>query len=262
MIKNTLGLLCLFFWQFGTCQTANSAAIASFPLVCDSYIGFDILGNSYYIKENALYKKSDSKLWNYKNISLGKIMSVDIINPLQIVIFYEDFNTTVLLDNQLNEIQKINFARLENPIMASEVRLSGRNQLWFFNTTTQKIGLFNYSKNNSTEFTTPIQGSLKCTSSDFNSFYWIDELNNSYSISIYGQISFLGKIPVFNTVQFIDSKKLLFSIDNKICVFDFTTKSTVELKIVENSFNNFYFKDQILAIFTDQQITNFKIKLP
>ena len=262
MIKNTLGLLCLFFWQFSTSQTANSAAIASFPLVCDSYIGFDNLGNSYYIKENALYKKSDSKLWNYKNISLGKLMSVDIINPLQIVIFYEDFNTAVLLDNQLNEIQKINFARLENPIMASEVRLSSRNQLWFYNNTTQKIGLFNYMKNTSNEFPIPIQGTLKHISSDFNNFYWIDDLNNCYSISIYGQIKLLGKVPAFKMVQIIDDKKLLFSIDDKIYVLDYEKNSSVELKIVENSFDKFYFKDQILAIFTDQQITNFKIKLP
>jgi hypothetical protein len=30
-------------------------------------------------------------------------------NPLNIVLFYENFNVVILLDNQLNETQKINF---------------------------------------------------------------------------------------------------------------------------------------------------------
>ena len=72
----------------------------------------------------------------------------------------------------------------------------------------------------------------------------------------------LGKVPAFKMVQIIDDKKLRFSVDDRIYVLDYEKSSSVELKIVENSFDKFYFKDQILAIFTDQQITNFKIKLP
>jgi hypothetical protein len=31
---------------------------------------------------------------------------------------------------------------------------------------------------------------------------------------------------------------------------------------VDKSFKKFYYKDQILAIFTDQEITNYKITIP
>ena len=42
-----------------------------------------------------------------------KIKKVDLINPLKVTLFYEEFNTVVLLDNQMNEIQKIDFSKNE-----------------------------------------------------------------------------------------------------------------------------------------------------
>lgn len=51
-------------------------------------------------------KKNNTQLWQYKNLSLGKITKIDLQNPLKIVLFYEGFNSVILLDNQLNEIQK------------------------------------------------------------------------------------------------------------------------------------------------------------
>ena len=62
------------------------------------------------------YKTKDHQSLEYKNISLGKITKVDLQNPLKIVLFYENFNTAVLLDNQLNETQKINFSENTIPI--------------------------------------------------------------------------------------------------------------------------------------------------
>jgi hypothetical protein len=49
----------------------------------------------------------------YQNFSLGKITKVDLQNPLKIVLFYENFNTVVTLDNQLNEIQKSIFPKVQ-----------------------------------------------------------------------------------------------------------------------------------------------------
>jgi hypothetical protein len=40
------------------------------------------------------------------------------------------------------------------------------------------------------------------------------------------------------------------------------TKTVYKIEIVEKSLQNFYYKDQILAIFTNQEIKNFKLKLP
>ena len=72
----------------------------------------------------------------------------------------------------------------------------------------------------------------------------------------------VGQVTGIEKIQIIDRDQLLFLQDNSLYCLNNQTKTVFEIDIVEKSFQNFYYKDQILAIFTDQQIKNFKIKLP
>jgi hypothetical protein len=264
MIKNAIYFLLLFGFTtvFGQNQKLKTTALSTKEMENKTYIGFDGLGNNYYIKENVFIKVNESKTWEYKNVALGKITSVDFLNPLQIVVFYEDFNTIVTLDNQLNEIQKLNLFDIDNTIFASKIGLAAQNQFWIYNSLTQQILLFDYLKNTSKAIGNPIQEGIQYTQSDFNNFYWIDEINNWYAIDIFGKVTLLASIPPFKKIQIIDSERLLFSRDNILYCLNNVTKSVYEIEIVEKSFQNYYYKDQILAIFTNQQIKNYKIKLP
>ena len=264
MIKTAFYFLLLFssMLVFSQNQKLKTTAISSKNLENRTYIGFDGLGNNYYIKDNVFIKEKDSQQWEYKNVALGKITSVDFVNPLQIVVFYEDFNTIITLDNQLNEIQKLNLFDIDNTIFASKIGLAAQNQFWIYNSLTQQILLFNYTKNTSKNIGNPIQGDIQYTQSDFNNFYWIDEINNWYATDIFGKVTLLANIPPFEKIQVIDRDKLLFSRNNILYCLNNVTKTVYEIEIVEKSFDNYYYKDQILAIFTNQQIKNFKIKLP
>ena len=101
-------------------------------LLTDTFLGFDNQQNQYSIKDNVLSKNSKLINYQYKNVSLGKITRVDFQNPLQIVVFYNDFNTAILLDNQLNETKKIDFNLLSEAVNIDAIALSSQNQLWFF----------------------------------------------------------------------------------------------------------------------------------
>ena len=263
-MKHMIYFFLVFCCTIGFCQNKKlkTTALETKELENKTYIGFDGLGNNYYIKENALIKQNESQVWEYKNVALGKITSVDYVNPLKIVIFYENFNTIITLDNQLNEIQRLNIFDIDNTIFASKVGLASQDQFWIYNSLTQQIMLFDYLKNTSKAVGNPIQESIKYTQSDFNNFYWIDEINNWYSIDIFGKVTLLANIPPFQKIQIVDNEKLLFSRDNIVYSLNNQTKVVHEIEIVENSFQNFYYKDQILAIFTNQQIKNYKIKLP
>lgn len=89
----------------------KAIAINTINVVADDFIGYDQFDFYYYIKDNALYKTKGTTSLEYKNPSFGKITKVDIKNPLNIVLFYENFNVVILLDNQLNETQKNKFFR-------------------------------------------------------------------------------------------------------------------------------------------------------
>ena len=264
MNKLLFSLLTVLLFSNGLAQNSplETKLLQTQTLTDKVFKGFDGLGNEYFVKNNVFIKQSETETWEYKNVALGKISAVDIINPLKIVLFYEDFNTVILLDNQLNEIQKLNLFDIDNTIFASKIGMASQNQFWIYNALTQQIMLFDYLKNTSKNIGNPIQENIKFTQSDFNHFYWIDEVNNWYSIDIFGKVTLLANIPPFENLQIIDAQTLLFVKDNVLYCLSTKTKSVFEIQIVEKSFPNFYFKDQILAIFTDQQLKKYKIKLP
>lgn len=267
-MKNLFFLL-LLFWNtlfFGQNQEIVISKIDSVEFVAQNFIGKDSYGNYFYENENVLYKKTPTSTIQYQNVSLGKIKKVDIINPLKVVVFYENFNTIVLLDNQLNEIQKVDFS---NPniangksILATAIGLSGQNKLWFFNANEQQIGLYDFGTQKIKDIGIPLQQNFNYYQTDFTTFEWIDNQNNWYSCSVFGEISFKEKIDSFDQIQFLDATNLLYSKENLIFFKNSKTDHLYEIKIVEKSFKKFYYNDQILTIFTNKGITNYKITLP
>ncbi len=261
MVKKLIFLV--FILQFPTLlaqeRSLKIVPISTQKIDADIFVGFDGLENLYYIKDNVLFKENKRESWQYKNISLGDIGRVDIENPLKTVLFYEKFNTIILLDNQLNEMQKINFSDNDEPLIVTATGIASQNRVWIYNSLTQKIGLFDYLKNTCQPISTSIQGNLKWYHSDFNTFQWIDESLNWYSCDLFGKITLIGKVSDFDQIQIAEEKAVLFSKDKKLYLHDFQKDILYRIDIVDKSFVNFYYKDQILSIFTPQQITNFKI---
>jgi len=254
----------LFFISFVSAQEKKWIGIRtdSIAIKADSFIGNDLFGAWYFVQNNTFIKKSRTKTWQYKNPSLGKITKSDIQNPLKIILFYENFNTVVLLDNQLNETQKINLSENSLPIVAGAVGIAFGNRLWIYNSLTQQIGLLDYLKNEYRSITTPFKGNLKYYNSDFNYFQWINEQSEWYRCDIYGKVTFLGKIPETDDLQIVSDTALIYKKDNQLHYFSLDGNKATLIDFDEKTFKSFSYKDQILSIFTKQGITNYKITLP
>ncbi len=261
-----LFLLCYNVISFGQNQKIVVTRIDSLEFVAQNFIGIDSYGNYFYENENVLYKKTPTSILQYQNISLGKIKKIDIINPLKVLVFYENFNTAVLLDNQLNEIQKIDFSNPEiadgKSILATAIGLSGQNKMWIFNTNEQQISLYDFGTQKIKNIGIPLQQNFTYYQTDFNTFQWIDSQNNWFSCSIFGEISFNEKIDSFDEIQILENKNLLFTKENLLFYKNGSTNQLYEIETIEKSFKKFYYKDQILSIFTIKGITNYKIIIP
>jgi len=259
-------ILLIFILQFSLVlsqeQKIQAIPVSIQKIDADEFIGFDGLENMYYTKNNTLYKDHKGELWQYKNISLGKITRVDIHNPLKIVLLYENFNTIILLDNQLSETQKINFSENDVPIIVSATGIASQNRLWIYNSLSNKIELFHFLKNTFQTIIPFFKENIKYYYSDFNTFQWIDESLNWYSCDIFGKITSIGKVNVFDQIQIAANQVVVFSKDGKLHLQDLGKNSIYTIENVEKSFKNFYYKDQILSIFTNQEITNYKITKP
>ena len=234
----------------------------SLTINATEYIGFDAYKDHYFINNNVFHKQTTQQNLVYKNVALGKITKVDALNPLQLVLLYKDFNAVVLLDNQLNETNRILGNTIETPISFEFTGLASGNQFWFFDVFSQKIGLYQF-KNNSLKFiSTPLVAIPKTHKNNYNHYLWIDTNNDFYTINLFGKISKLGKIPVADAIKIIDAGRLLLKIDQSLYYYNLTDNSSKKIELSENSFANFFFKDGILSIFTQNKITNYKIILP
>lgn len=263
-MKNLLLLffISVFASSFGQDKIFVATKKDSTTLIADHFLGYDQFGFYYSVKNNVLSKSKKDESFEYKNISLGKPTKIDIQNPLKIILFYENFNTIILLDNQLSETQKINLSENDFPIMATATGIASQNKLWIYNSLTQQIGLFDYLKNTFQTITPAFQGNIKYYQSDFNTFQWIDNNLNWFSCDVFGKITNLGRVADFDQAQITINQSIIFSKEEKLYVQDFKTSTIAPIENVEKSFKNFYYKDQILSIFTNQGISNYKISIP
>ena len=240
----------------------NAVIMDSIRFDGDQFLGYDSFGFYYTIKNNVFAKVKMPGTLEYKNISLGKITKVDLQNPLKIILFYENFNTVVILDNQLNEIQKMNFSENSIPIVATAIGIASQNQFWIYNSMNLQLGLYDYLSNNYKTISVPFTESIKSYSSDFNVFHWVDSKNNWYVCDIFGKIISKGIIPDFDSIVIINENQFIYSKDAVLILYDLEKGKKTEIEISEKTFKKFYYKDQILSIFTSAGITNYKITIP
>jgi hypothetical protein len=128
-------------------------------------IGVDNYNATYILKDNAILKETSGKIRTYQNFNFGFISTVDILNPYEVVLFYDEFNTVVILDNELNLIQTIRF---ENNISFSKKGIT--NNIWIYNADENKVQLYDY-KSKKTSISSQVLTDFIPTKmeSDFNS---------------------------------------------------------------------------------------------
>ncbi len=263
-VKKILFILIINFLCFSlqSQEVISAVKVSDTKLTCDIFLGFDNQKSIYSLKNNILSKNSDSTIYQYNNLSLGKITNVDFQNPLQIVVFYKNFNTVVLLDNQLNEIKKIDFNLQSTPVTIEAVALSSQNQIWIYDSISSKIGLYNVNTDTFKWISTMLENPISYYESDYTHFYWTDINLNLYRISIYGTIEKLGILPKFDVIELTKNGNSIYKIDDELYYYDLTSKSSSKIAIDEKIISKFFFRDGILSIFTQNEITNYKIILP
>lgn len=263
MKKIFLFLLALLSWQ----TQAQDVLVQISPLstqscVAQTFYGRDSYGAIYSGENQTFTKQLDKQIWEYKNPALGTISNVILTNPLKIVLFYEQFNTVILVDNQLNELEKISLSELSTPIMASAIGLAEGNRLWIYNSLTNQLGLLNLKNKEYKVVSTPFTESMAYYQSDFNAFQWIDQAHNWYSCSIYGKIALLGSAPDFDRIQIDRTQGLVYCVNQELVYYSRIDERKTPLNVDKKSCLDFRFKDQILSIFTNPEISNYKIIAP
>lgn len=236
--------------------------ISERPLTADYFWGFDKFGYIYYTRDRVFIKEKGSEKFEYKNLAFGKLNVVDLQNPLNIVLFFESFNAVVTLDNQLNEITRINFSEWQEPIVLSALGLASQNRFWGYNTLSQRIILIDYLKKRTTAIAPPFRESMQYYQSNFNHFHWINAEGEWYVCDLFGKIKKNGQFPPFEQCYISPQNTAIILSNNVLYLIDPSKDHPIKLNIDEKSLRNFTFKDQILTIFTLQDIVQYNISNP
>ena len=263
-MKKLILLFLFLIYSIGFAQPTPKTIelIANTPLIADTFVGYDKFDYLYFIKNNVLHKVKNGESLEYKNLALGQITKVDLLNPLRVIVFYERFNTVVTLDNQLNETLKINFSELKTPLVVSKIGIAAQNQLWVFDEITNQIYLYDTGNGSLKSVGTPLSDEIIFYTTDFNNFEWLDDKNNWYQCSIFGTVTETILYFEFDTILFANNEIIIYKKEEKTFIFDRKKSTFILLDINNKTFSNVTFKNQILSIFTNQGISNYKITIP
>jgi len=234
--------------------------IDSIPIQCDIYFGRDIFGYDYFSQKNVLYKQKKAEKKEYKNLFLGKIHHVDFINPLKTLLFYKDFNSVILLDNQLSEITSINFSDFD--IIAQNCSVASQNRFWVYDMLSNSLVLFDYVNNKKTELNQVFKNTFKYCTSDYNQWMMISENNQLFSYNNYGKMFFWGIIPEFDRIAIVNSNAVIFELNNNLYFYQIDNKNTKLLFSDKKNIQNLVYQNNTICIFTRETIENYTLKLP
>lgn len=100
-----------------------------------SYMDVDVLNNLYLISGGNQLKKLNERgdsVAVFDNVKkYGNPSSVDVSNPLKLLLYYKNFATVVILDRFLSQRNSINF-RSQNIFSVSAIATSYDNNIWLF----------------------------------------------------------------------------------------------------------------------------------
>jgi hypothetical protein len=107
-----------------------------------TYFTADMLGNLYTISSENQLKKTGpggDSVGVFNDVRrYGKLGSIDVSNPLKVILFYRDYRTVVVLDRFLNPVNTIDL-RKQNIFQVRAVCASYDNNIWVFDEQESKL---------------------------------------------------------------------------------------------------------------------------
>lgn len=132
------------FGQADTLNTNTLLGTATERIEAGDIASFtaDNLGNVYVLTNTGVLKKYSSRgdsLSVFNDVRrYGNVYSIDVTNPLKVLLYYRDFSTVVMLDRFLSRINMVDL-RKAGIFQAKALALAYDNNLWVFDEQSAKL---------------------------------------------------------------------------------------------------------------------------
>lgn len=216
-------------------KNALAQADSSFTLI-RSYKGditdaaLDNLGNLYIVSSTGQVRKfneaGDSVAIYNQVRNYGKLFTIDVSNPLKILLFYKDYSSVVVLDRFLASIATVNLKNF-SILQPAAVGLSYDNNIWVFDEYDSKLKKIDEQGNNlleSADFRSALNASISPQRilNDNGFVYLADTTSGVFVFDNYG--SFKRKVPLMNWQSIAVNRNNIISTKNEtITIFNSNT---------------------------------------
>ncbi|MFK7781323.1 hypothetical protein [Psychroserpens sp.] len=229
-------------------------------LKVDHIVAIDNFETFYYLKDNIIYKEDKKGVSiNYSNYQLGEITTANAFNPLKVNLFYQDFNSVIILDNRLAEIFKVDFNTVQPYKNVTHISTGFDNTLWIFNVDFQQLELYDY-KTNTTRFSAvPVQSLVLDLESDYN-FCWLLTENYLYQYNYFG--SMISKIENTGFTEISKSNGHLILKKEDRLYFKHKKKEEIHpLNLPKLLINQFLLTNETLYIYDLEKLRTYQLKI-
>jgi len=201
----------------------------------------DHLENIYTLDKENLKLISSEKTYEYQNNFLGEIQSIDISDPLQILIFHKEANQIIFLNKELSEIgPAISFDDL-GLFDVELVSSSQINGFWLFNSAFQRIEFYDHrlERVHASRDLSPLladAGSLQELSMVNDNIYL---KTHKAGILVFDRFAnYIKTLPIKNcsSVQYFN-QKILYTQGSSIMAYQYELLETTTLLQLEEAIN-------------------------
>ena len=216
----------------------------------------DSLGELFFLEDNNL-RKGEDYFFSYS--SLGPITKVDFYNNFKLKVWYQDFNTLVILDNYLNEITRIEFNKASSVFEVSDISSANENDIWVYDESDMRIKKFDFFNQVFTEnVQTEIDGNLIDMKSNYN-YLWVLTNKYLYKINYNGLIIFkkenrigLTKIGFYKNDILLSNESELYHLENNKELF-------TKIKLEKLFIKDFFVINETLYIYDKDHLNKYLI---
>lgn len=223
-------------------------------------ISVDNIGNFYITHPKGLtkYQNNGNVFAVYSNAFLGPPKTVDVSNPLKILLFYPGVNQLIFLDRNMTPTASPIILEDLNLIDVASVCASPGNGFWVFNRDNQSLVKYNTNLEPTIEAVSTDQ--LTNTFMDpvfmreYNHYVFLSDPNKGIFIfDLFG--TFIKKLPFKNVKKCIARNHMLVFLQNdKLILFHLQTlqQKTIQLPII--NIVDFDFQQKMLYLLTKNEL--------
>ncbi len=259
MLKGLVLLYCFGFYITAIAQDSIAVSlIKKTPLKADRFAGVDDFGFQYYTGSYQVYKVKDSTEFSYASILQAEPGFIDLLNPLELLLFYKEMNQVVLLDNTLNEILKIDFNRTVPFKNLQHVSLAINNHFWILDAEKQQMELFNYRTRVSSKIGQPFDQVVIDVASNYN-FCWVLTPDELLEYNSYGGLIRKISAPGFDAITQHHGIVILKR-ENRLFYLSKYGSAIIPIQIPDIQIKEFYLNDENLYIYDAEILHQFQLQ--